>query len=137
MLLEGAAAPSPGTYVEIIGPEAYIAGQVIWSKNARFGVRTRERLDVKATAADLRSLRLSAEDLAGAPSARPREARAGPEREGDLSYRAERSRIVGRRMEHIAVATGVAVAAVLVAATAYHALALPFAAVAAGASLRK
>jgi hypothetical protein len=67
MLLEGASAPSPGTYVEIIGPEASIAGQVIWSRDDRFGVRTRERLNVRATATELRSLRLTSNELASAP----------------------------------------------------------------------
>jgi hypothetical protein len=137
MLLEAGAAPSPGTFVEIIGPEASIAGQVIWSRDGRFGVRTRERLNVKATATDLRSLRLTADELAGTPCARPSNSRTGPEARLDLSYRAERSRMAGRRMEHVAVAACVALAAVVVAAGAYHTLARPFAAVAAGASPRK
>jgi hypothetical protein len=137
MLLEGATAPSPGTFVEIIGQEAFIAGQVIWSKDGRFGVRTRERLNVKATAIDLRSLRLTADELAGPSCGRSSNSHAIPEDRGGLSHRAESSRILGRRIEHVAVATCVAVAAVLVAAGAYHTLARPFAAVAAGSSLPK
>jgi hypothetical protein len=137
MLLEAGAAPSPGTFVEIVGPEASIAGQVIWSRDGRFGVRTRERLNVKATATDLRSLRLTADELAGTPCGRPRNSRAVSEGREDLGYRAERSRMAGRRIEHVAIATCVAVAAVLVAAGAYHTLARPFAAVAVGSSLPK
>jgi hypothetical protein len=137
MLLEGAAAPSPGTFVEIIGPEAFIAAQVIWSRDNRFAVRTRERLNVKATATELRSLRLTADELAGAPCATPKKARGDPGHGRDLSFRAERSRMVGRRFEQVAIWASVAIAGMVVAAAAYHTLARPLAAVAAGSSLHK
>jgi hypothetical protein len=137
MLLEGTPAPSPGTYVEIIGPEAFIAAQVIWCRDGRFAVRTRERLNVSATATELRSLRLTADELAAAPGARRRNSRADLATATDPNSQAERSRIAGRRVEHVAIGTAAAIAAALVAAAVYHTLAQPLAAVAAGSSLRK
>jgi hypothetical protein len=136
MLLEVAVAPLPGTFVEIIGAEASIAGQVIWSKDDRFGVRTRERLNVKATTAELKSLRLTADELADAPCATPKRTRFDLG-ERDLGFRAERSRMMGRRLEQVAIAASVAIAGVLAAAAAYHTLARPLAAVAASSSGNK
>jgi hypothetical protein len=136
MLLEVAVAPLPGTFVEIIGAEASIAGQVIWSKDDRFGVRTRERLNVKATTAELKSLRLTAGELADAPCATPKRTRFDLG-ERDLGFRAERSRMMGRRLEQVAIAASVAIAGVLAAAAAYHTLARPLAAVAASSSGNK
>jgi len=129
MLLEGRA-PAPGTFIEILGPAGSIAGQVIWAKDERFGVRTRERINVKATAAELRSLRLTAEPLADAPGAKSRPSAAGTGL--DLNAQAERNRLLGRRIEHLAIAACVAVAAAVVAGAAYYTLARPFAALAAG-----
>jgi len=48
LMLQGAAPPPRGTYVEIVGAEQTIVGCVIWSKDRRFGVRTRDRIDVSA-----------------------------------------------------------------------------------------
>jgi hypothetical protein len=137
MLLKGAVAPSPGTYVEIIGPEASIAGQVIWSRDDRFGVRTRERLNVRATATELRSLRLTSNELASAPFVTSKTVRADTGSGTDLSFRAERSRMSGRRFEQVVVAATAVIAGVVVAATAYHTLARPLVAVTAGASLHR
>lgn len=48
MLLQAATAPRRGTYVEIFrGRHSFIA-QVRWCKDRRFGVHTRERIDIDA-----------------------------------------------------------------------------------------
>jgi hypothetical protein len=127
MLIEGEAAPPTGTYVEIVGTDASLTGQVIWSSGARFAVRTRERLNVKATAAELRGLRLSAVETHAIASAKPGQS-FGAAR-GNSADRAERSRILGRRIEHVAIVTCVIVAATVVAGAAYWTLNRSFAAV--------
>lgn len=48
LMLQAAAPPPRGTYVELVGAEQTIVGCVIWSKDRRFGVRTRDRIDVSA-----------------------------------------------------------------------------------------
>jgi hypothetical protein len=129
MLIEGDLPPATGTYVEIIGAEASVTGQVIWSRGTRFAIRTRERLNVKATADELRSLRVKAEQPADAPGARSRQAFvAGGSGRSDQE---ERSRLLGRRIQHLAIVACVAVAAIGIAGAAYFTLARTFAAVAA------
>jgi hypothetical protein len=48
LMLEANAPPPRGTYVEIVGAEQTIVGCVIWRKDRRFGIRTRDRIDVSA-----------------------------------------------------------------------------------------
>jgi hypothetical protein len=48
LMLQASVPPPRGTYVEIIGAEQTIVGCVIWTKDRRFGVRTRDRIDVSA-----------------------------------------------------------------------------------------
>ena len=48
MLLQAAAAPPRGTYVEIFRGRHSVVAQVRWCKDRRFGIHTRERMDVDA-----------------------------------------------------------------------------------------
>lgn len=48
MLLQAEQPPVRGTYVEISGPGLSVVGQVVWAKNRRFGIMTRERLNPQA-----------------------------------------------------------------------------------------
>lgn len=48
MLIQASAPPQRGAFVEIICEGLPITGQVIWISDRRFGVVTRERLDVSA-----------------------------------------------------------------------------------------
>ena len=48
MLIQSAFPPRRGTYVEIILARQTVTGRVIWSKGRRFGISTRERVDLGA-----------------------------------------------------------------------------------------
>jgi len=48
MLLQAAAPPSRGSYVEIFCPRHTIVARVVWVQDRRFGVHTRERMDISA-----------------------------------------------------------------------------------------
>lgn len=48
MLLQSHAPPPRGTYVEIAQAGLPIVGQVVWSKERRFGISTRDIIDVAA-----------------------------------------------------------------------------------------
>lgn len=128
MLVEAAAPPLSGTFVEIIGPQTAIAGQVIWSRPNRFAVRTRERLDVQAAAAELRSVNVP--DCACGPQSK--RATFGRAAAPDLAHEAERSRLIGRRIQFFGLAAGVAVTAASIAGVAYYTMSHSLAAVGAG-----
>jgi hypothetical protein len=130
MLVEAAAPPLSGTFVEIIGAQTAIAGQVIWSRPNRFAVRTRERLDVQAAAAELRSLSMTGEDCACGP--KPKAATFGRAPAADHQHQAERSRMLGRRIQFLGLAAGVAVTAASVAGLAYYTMSHSLASVGAG-----
>jgi hypothetical protein len=46
MLLQAAAPPVRGTYVEIIRPACTVAAKVVWTKDRRFGVQLGERVSL-------------------------------------------------------------------------------------------
>ena len=48
LMVQASTAPARGTYVEIVAEERVIVGRVIWAKDRRFGILTRERVDVAA-----------------------------------------------------------------------------------------
>lgn len=52
MLLQSHAPPERGTYVEIMQAGLPIVGQVIWSSERRFGISTRDAIDVAALVDD-------------------------------------------------------------------------------------
>jgi hypothetical protein len=46
--VQSAAPPTQGTYIEILHPGHLIVARVVWTNGRRFGVTTRERLNVAA-----------------------------------------------------------------------------------------
>lgn len=53
MLVQSAAPPPRGTYVEIVCDGLPIVGKVVWSGDRRFGVATRDAMDVDVVVAEL------------------------------------------------------------------------------------
>ncbi len=48
MLLQSSAPPPRGTYVEIVQGALPVVGQVIWMKDRKFGISTRDVIDIRA-----------------------------------------------------------------------------------------
>ena len=88
-LMAQAAAPPPrGTYVDLDCAGHQIIGLVIWRRERRFGIQTRERINVAALAS-----RIAPEILA------PRRAGSRPPQTGAIQTRAGNSRALAGRME--------------------------------------
>lgn len=47
LMIEVEPPPRRGTYVEIVRPDLTIIGQVVWSKDGRCGIHTRDRIDLR------------------------------------------------------------------------------------------
>lgn len=54
MLLQSSAPPPCGTYVEIVQGGSPVVGQVIWMKDRKFGISTRDVIDIRALEDDTR-----------------------------------------------------------------------------------
>ena len=130
MLVEAASPPPAGTYVEIIGADHSITGRVLWVREQRFGVRTRERLNLAVTPAQQRAAQLIAQPAAPLPGDASRGSATAPAA-ADLQHRADRSRAASRAMEYAAIALCAAVAAAIIAVIAYEVIARPMRAVSA------
>ena len=113
MLVETASPPPVGTYVEIIGTHA-ITGRVLWVRDSRFGVGTREKLDVVAGGAGKAPTLVTQQRATSAAGA------ADAPRPIDLEHRADRSRGLSRMIEHGAIVLGAAVAALVIAGVSYR-----------------
>ncbi len=48
MLLQSSAPPQRGTYVEIVQGALPVVGQVVWMKDRKFGISTRDVIDIQA-----------------------------------------------------------------------------------------
>lgn len=113
MMLQAPQAPQRGTFVEVRLPEDTVIGQVVWSSDRRFGIKTRDRVPVWK--------------ILGKPSpiergsgGAPRMATAG----ATLSMRARSdARATSRTMEFLFLALGVAAFAGFLALAGYEALA--------------
>jgi hypothetical protein len=46
MLLQAHEVPEPGSYVEILLPDAVVVGRVMWAAERRFGIRARDRIPI-------------------------------------------------------------------------------------------
>ena len=114
MMLQAPQAPQRGTYVEIRLPEDTVIGQVIWSSDRRFGIKTRDRVPVwkilgKPSPIERRS-----------GGAAPRMAMAG----GGAALRSSSSaRATGRSVEFLFLALAITAAAGFMALAGYQALA--------------
>lgn len=94
MLLQASVPPPRGTYVEIMSTGLPVVGQVVWLKDRRFGVSTRDTIDVATVINDF-----AVHDLYETPTARShvRDAYklAGP----STAQRLTRSRDAGNAMQ--------------------------------------
>jgi len=92
MLLQAAAPPARGSYVEIFLSGHTIVGRVVWTKDRRFGIQTQQRMNIDAIvrAAALNGCRPAPETAAPAIARRP----SAPTKPtvADVERRAERSR---------------------------------------------
>ena len=48
LLIQAAAAPERGSYIEIFRGPHVLVGRVVWKKDRRFGVQTQDRMDIEA-----------------------------------------------------------------------------------------
>lgn len=123
LLVQSAAPPPRGSYVEIFKARHTIVARVVWSNDQRFGIHTRERLDVGALVGE------AAKAGTASPEARPpSERRSDPRRltGAQVSQRLERSRRISNAIEFGALVACGAIAAVITVSTVYETLSRPF-----------
>jgi hypothetical protein len=128
ILLEAETPPPPGSYVEIRRGSVMIIGRTVWSKPPLFGIRTQDRIDIKALIAEPR--------VDGRPSA-PKAGAESDRRSADrkttatsIAQRLERSRRIASVLQ-FGLFVGVAVVIAGIAASqVYAVLARPFAVIA-------
>ena len=121
MLVQADHAPAQRSYVEILLNGQSIAGRVIWAKDRRFGVATREQIDMNAVRSGGSGALVAAEKtrLRGARPAR-----------ANAQHSLERSRRVATALQFGFLVAAGAVAAAAVAVTVHGSLAGTFQAVA-------
>jgi hypothetical protein len=116
-----AAAPAPGTYVEIRRGSYVIVGRIVWVKGHRFGVRTQDPMLIDAI--------INTPDVSGAllPTAPQKpvlvDRRASPR---TLQNQHDQSRIAARAAEFATLVLLAASAALVVSQTVNDAVAHPF-----------
>ena len=119
MMIQASAPPPRGTFVDVDCAGQQIVGLVVWRKAHRFGVQTRDRLDVRA--------------LAGrgpqAAVVAPRRTTAGPAARPAARAQAGASRSLGARMEFALVALFAAALIAGLGTAAFETLSRPFGAV--------
>lgn len=112
--LQSPAAPSRGTFVELRrGSNVIIIGQVVWSKDQRFGVRTQDQIWIDGVLNDAGVARAPTEEW------RERRAMPRPQRGGEWS------RFRGRMLQHGFIVTAGLCATVAVGSMVNSALARP------------
>ena len=118
-LMAHAGTPPPrGTYVDLDCAGHQIVGLVVWRRDRRFGIQTRERINVAALAGRIAPEILAPQRRANRASA-PGLSRAG----------AGRSRTIASRMEFALVAVFAAALVAALGVTTFEALSRPFDAV--------
>jgi Flp pilus assembly pilin Flp len=121
MLVQADHAPAQRSYVEILLNGQSIAGRVIWAKDRRFGVATREQIDMSAVRSGANASLVAAE--------RPRLPDARTAR-ANARHDPDRSRRVATALQFGFLVAAGAVAAAAVAFTVHGSLAGTFQAVA-------
>lgn len=124
LLVQSAAPPPRGSYVEIFKARHTIVARVVWSNDHRFGIHTRERLDVGALvgeAAPVKPARAMSPDAASERRSDPRRLTAA-----EVTQRLERSRRISGAIEFGAVAMCGAIAAASTVSIVYETLSRPF-----------
>jgi hypothetical protein len=116
LMVQSAEAPERGAFVEIVAAHRTIIGRVVWRKERRFGLRTRDRLDVLAIIGRL--------PLAAARESAPREGRM-PARPPVARPAVALNRALGSAMELAVIALFAAMLVAALASTAYQILSQP------------
>ena len=117
LLIQASAAPPKGSYVEIVLDGHWIVGRVIWGKDRRFGVQSRDRIDVPGIVKG-RPGRAAPPDPARRPGftpSPPRRAAAGT------------SQALAKSVEFAVIAAFAAALVAAVGMTAFETLSRPFA----------
>lgn len=124
MLLQAAAPPLRGTYVEIFYPRRTIVARVVWTNDRRFGVQTREWIDVNALIGDAApSVSRSAPTSVGMSALTP--SSVGPTL-ADVQQRREQSQRLSSVLEFGFVVAFGSAAALFAASTIHEQLAATF-----------
>jgi hypothetical protein len=118
MMIQAGAPPPRGTYVDLDWGGHEIVGLVIWRRERRFGIRTRERINVHALAGQ------ASPEIPEAPRRASASAPAAAARRG-----AAANRTLAGRMEFAVVALFAAALVAALGVSAFQALARPFGAV--------
>lgn len=126
--LQSLRAPGPGAYIEIRRGDVCIVAQVVWAHGQRFGVRTRDDVDLRALTTESSSAdRCRTEDRVLEPAAL--EWKRIPKRHSEI---AERNRLLGRAMEFALLGFGALAASLLVVQAMHHTLSTATARIVAG-----
>jgi hypothetical protein len=123
MLVQTNAPPSRGAYIEICRPGRIIVARVVWTKERRFGITTRERMNVDAFVAE--AANGGAADQASPATPWPHVDRRTARRP-DVRQSAERSRHISAALEFGFILACSALAAVSVANAVHDSLSRPF-----------
>jgi len=120
IMAQAAAPPPRGTYVDLDCSGHQIVGLVIWRRERRFGIQTRERINVAALAS-----RIAPEILA------PRRAGGRPSQPGAMHARGGSSRALAGRLEFALIAVFAAALVAGLGVSVFRALSRPFDAISA------
>ncbi len=120
MLLQAGEPPTRGCYVEIVRQGYVIVGRVIWSKEHKFGIQIRDRLNVQAL---LREIRGGA-PAGPEPHRLPKlvESRFPPPARANVEQKAEANRHVGNVLQFAFALVGGTFAAIFIASAVYEGL---------------
>lgn len=129
MLIESASPPVRGTYIEIIRSAHTVVARVVWTAGNRFGVSTREPINIAAMIGQSPSS--SATASGSSPShARPSEVqKLSP---ATVQERYERSRKLSSLFEYVVFGGCVLVAAITLSGAVFKTLSSPFGQVSSG-----
>lgn len=126
MLLQAAAPPQRGTYVEIYRATHRIIGRVVWTKDRRFGIHSQQRIDVSGM---MEEPAVAGSGRGPAPATQVAADRRSEPRQitsASVAQRLERSRRMSAAFEFgCVVACGIAAAAIAVNVV-YDTLSAPF-----------
>lgn len=109
MLLQAACPPQRGTYVEILLGRHVIVARVVWAKERRFGVQTRQAMDVDAILGELGAAPVRSRQAISAAMATPARAPTAAE----LRERHERNRRISSMFEFLVLVLAAGIIAVL------------------------
>jgi hypothetical protein len=131
LLLQANRPPPHGTYIEILLPTCTVVARVVWAKDRRFGVATREPINVSAIINRTSPVNSGASKASITNSHDSMPFHRQTLTAAEVRERADRSRRLSARLEFVAVAAFAAGAAVFMARAIYETLSPTFAAVSA------